>query len=339
MIQDMRSASNQRALFDDLTRGVQDLAGVTRAELFRPSGTMDSVFARISLASSAYYLLGVADDADDENSRDRRIELAVVRPHVEVRMRSDLEVPRTKGASEVGPATTLEAMVRDGVEHRAFPIQVTAYAARSRADVNRPMAVVIAQSPDPRSPIASAAFGLVDAKERLVAFWMPDANELARTPVATATTVPPGDYRLRVAARDLAGRVGTAEFEFSARLTRAGDYDMSDLLVGIQRTDHFIPVFAYRDETTMLGYLEIYGTGKDTPEPRARFEIAATAEAPAIVSAATKGHATKDPGRWIATASLPIDALAPGDYIVRVLILEGNRLAGRAFRTFRKSHK
>src|SRR5204863_78179 len=82
-----------------------------------------------------------------------------------------------------------------------------------------------------------------------------DAKELARRPSSSATVVAPGEYRLRVGERDAGGRLGAADFEFSAKLTKAGNFDLSDLLVGVQRGDEFVPKFGYTSEPAAFGYM------------------------------------------------------------------------------------
>ena len=81
------------------------------------------------------------------------------------------------------------------------------------------------------------------------------ASALGRTPF----TGPGGSYRLRVAAIDSLGRMGTADYDFTAELSPAGSVKLSDILLGVARESGFTPVLAFGNEVVATAYLELYG--------------------------------------------------------------------------------
>ena len=68
--------------------------------------------------------------------------------------------------------------------------------------------------------------------------WSPGGAGFRRDPrvpesITTSVDVPPGDYRLRVAAVDAEDRIGVLEIPFTAGYQRADTTVLSDLIVGV----------------------------------------------------------------------------------------------------------
>jgi VWFA-related protein len=76
-----------------LLGGAEDVAGATGGEVFRASGGADAAFAKITRASSAYYLLGFAAEPDERNGKAHKITLATSRRRVEIRARPEFVIP------------------------------------------------------------------------------------------------------------------------------------------------------------------------------------------------------------------------------------------------------
>ncbi len=75
------------------------------------------------------------------------------------------------------------------------------------------------------------------------------------------------------------------------------------------------------------------------PALRAKIEIAATPDGPALETTKPGGQRTSEPDRFILQAKLPIAKLAPGDYVVRAIVQAAGQPEGRVFRTLRKVAK
>ena len=84
-----------------------------------------------------------------------------------------------------------------------------------------------------------------------------------------------------------------------------------------------------------MAHVEIYGASAGTAVG-AVFELARTANGPALVGLRGTFAATTDPDRFIASAVLPIGAVAPGDYVVRATIAVEGKPGGRVLRALRK---
>jgi hypothetical protein len=163
--------------------------------------------------------------------------------------------------------------------------------------------------------------------------WSANNEDLKSGMLVSAFPVPPGAYRLRVAAIDTAGRHGTVEYPFMAELTTAGTLKLSAIALGISRNGTFQPKMIFGDDPVAVAYLELYGR---SPAPVVRLELAESEDGPALASAPARLTETDDPERRIAVGALPLSGIFPGDYLVRAVITNDGRPIGRTIRTLRK---
>ena len=66
-------------------------------------------------------------------------------------------------------------------------------------------------------------------------------------------------YRVRVAAVDAAGRVGTVDSEITLGLTDAAPLKLSSLIPGVADGGAFSGRLVFKKEPAVIGYLEVYG--------------------------------------------------------------------------------
>ena len=143
--------------------------------------------------------------------------------------------------------------------------------------------------------------------------------------------------RLRVAATDTAGRSGSADYEVVAELAPAGALKVSSLVLGLSRGGGFAPRMLFDAEPVALGYVDIYGSA-DLRDVTVAAEIARTIDGvPVMPSIPGAVRTVADEPRLIATVALPIGALVPGDYVVRLTVTEAGKSSGRVYRTLRKA--
>jgi hypothetical protein len=170
---------------------------------------------------------------------------------------------------------------------------------------------------------------------RLAGQFNASENELANIPALTAMTVPPGTYRLRVAATDAMGRTGAVDTEIVAEMVKAGSLRLSSLVLGISKNGGFQPRLQFSTEPVALAYLDFFG-GKPGAAIGAIVEVAQTLNGPPLAVNRLAIDATGDAMRFTATGAIPMGALPPGDYVARVIIgIEGEEY-GRVYRAFRK---
>jgi len=138
-----------------------------------------------------------------------------------------------------------------------------------------------------------------------------------------------------VAAAEASGRGGTADFTLDAGLAAAGSLQLSDLVLGLSRNGQFQPRLEFGSEASAMAHLEIYG-GREGTQVGVMFEVARTANGPALVTMPGAFAATTEADRFLVTAAIPIGALPAGDYVVRATVAAENQTGGRVVRPLRK---
>jgi hypothetical protein len=258
-----------------------------------------------------------------------------------VRARAEFMIPKSGNDPKAPPAPTQSlSMVRDLSGYRDLPLRAAAYTYQGTKP-NDVKVVAVADIADDMATLVSAAFTLVDMQGHRAAEWDLSSAELAARPLVSAATVPPGPYRLRVAAIDTAGRRGAADFEFSATLVSALPFELGDLMLGLTGADGaFHPKLVFGDEASATGHLEIYSLGAVPAQPTAlsvAIEIARTSDGAALISVPALIGPTVDANRWIARGAVPIGAVPAGDYIVRAIVRVNGVVVGRVVKTVRKA--
>lgn len=317
---------------DEDRAGLESLAGVTGGEFMRIIEPDDTTLVRHLRATSGYYIATFDPEPGERNGAPHRVELIAAREDVRIRTPPHVYIPRPVTTKALRASPT--EMLRNGVLYRALPLRTTAYVSGGDRGKVKILSVLEPVEPDVR--IADAVFGLIDSRDKLVAQWTADDSALASMPIVTAGEALPGPYRLRVAAVDTAGRRGTAEYEFQARLTEAEPLSLSGLALGISRDGAFTPKLVFGSDQAAVPYFEIYGRPPSTDSVTVRLEVAASPDGRALATAAARVMAPESERR-LAVGALPIAALAPGEYVVRAIVSVDGRPVGRITRTLRKS--
>jgi len=316
--------------------GIEDMAGAVGGVLFTLSAGADAAIDRVLRESSAYYLLGFTPATSEQNGKNHKIGLSVSRPGVAIRARPQFIIDKPAAAPKGKPAapTTPETLLKDAAAHTDLPLRAVAYTFRAPSPAKNLLKVLVAvESSVAGTALTGAAFSLVDLKGRIAAVWSADAMDLAMSPVVSAMNVKAGTYRARAAARDGASRLGAVDYEFSASLTKVGTIDVGALMVGLMRNTEFQPRLTFGTDYEAIAYTELYGA--DARRAEIRFELARTTDGAPLDSIRGTVSATKDADRWIVTGAMPIAALAPGDVVVRAVIVSGQD-TGQIVRTLRK---
>ena len=321
---------------DNPLEGIEHLAGVTGAERLSLAATGDATLVRIARETSAYYVLGFDVQPGERNNASRQMDVKVAREGVAVRARSMVAFPRVENRAAAKPQTvTPRAMLREAKAFRDLPLRGIGYVSHNPED-GKLKVVCMMEATDPSVTLTAASAGLFDENGRLVAQWTADAKALTGSTVMGALVASkPGVYRLRLAANDGAGRSGTADYELAADIATVGPLKISSLVLGLSRGG-FVPRMVFGAEPVALAYFDIYG--KIDGAVTATAEISRSVDGPAL-SAAIPGAIRPVQGeeRSMATIALPIGALPPGDYVVRVNVTAPGQPAARIVRTLRKA--
>lgn len=316
---------------DNPLEGIENLAGVTGAQRLPLLAVGRDALARVVRESSAYYVAEIAPESSDLNGESRRLNVRVARAGVTVRSRPAITFAPPRPLAPKRTTPTAREMLIVAEEFADLPMRVAGFT--TQGTDGRLKVVAIAESGDPSAILATAAAALVDGAGRVVA--QSSARDAAEIPLALAMLVPPGTYRLRVAATDTSARFGTADTQVIAELTPAGPLKLSALVLGLSRDGALIPRLEFGSEPVAIGSFELYGAATAGMRVTAVLDVARTVDGPALVSIPLALERAAD-DRLVATGAVPIGALPPGDYVVRGTIgIEGGP-SGRVMRTLRK---
>ena len=350
-------APGQSFSMDDylMRDGLEQLAGQTRGRLLQvAAGTGAGIFERLNRELSGYYLVGFEPTDADRTGRERRIRVRVRRNGVTVRARPTFALPRepeTTAAAATAAARSTEDVVRDllasPLPDRGVPIRVSTYNTADDGS-GRVRVIVAAEVGDAVEAPAEWQMGILvlDADDtvtggQVTRVTLAPASPRAASPGLLQTTVllEPGEYTLKLAVADAAGRSGSIHHTIRARLTPMGPRQaVTDLLVGAEP--------AAKEPVRLLPSPAV-----DTERVSFQVAVAGANNAQLANTAAALQIVERDDGPPIASVDLPLaerqDALRvfsgsvrlglvpTGQYIARAVITAPGVPETRVTRGFR----
>jgi hypothetical protein len=312
---------------DNPLEGIEHLAGATGGTRLALDATGTASLLRVARESSTYYVAELEPITGETFGRSRSLGVRVARRGITVRARPEITLTMT------AHATTTRLSVSDLLDSTAalpdLRLRVGGFTVRNASGGLR--FGVIVEPDEPGTVLASAGAILIDG-DVVVGRWF--AKDATERPLLGAMAARPGHYRLRVVAIDAAGRTGAAEESIDAGLTPVGPLLLGSLLLGVSRDGSIAPHLEFGSELTAIASFEIYGGTAGLPLT-ARVEVARDLDGPALV-ALPLALSRADDARVVATGSVPVGALPPGDYVVRGIVRLENGETGRVVRTLRK---
>ncbi len=318
---------------NEMLAGLESLAGVTGNALILLSGESDRPMSHLVDETSAYYVATFDIDPSERTGAAFRIDLKVEREGATTHARQYVTFGKDASRKK-GPSLT--DMMKVAAGSRDLPLRAAGFAARE-ASSDKLKVVALLEPRDPAPAIAEAAVALFDTAGKLAAQWTADPSDLRRQPMVAAMLVKPGTYRMRAAAIDADGRRGTADQFVKVELVPAGTSSLSALVLGSRTTTGFVPRLLYgRDDAMAFGYVEVYNVPQNAPIGSS-MELAETADGPAVATSPLTMSPASQGDMRVLMGSIPISALPPGDYVIRVNVSVAGQPIGRALRTLRKA--
>ncbi|HET7699143.1 MAG TPA: VWA domain-containing protein [Vicinamibacterales bacterium] len=339
-----RTSPSRGADREILRRGLDQLAGMARGDVFRVVANADFAFQRLALELSGYYLLSFEPEPGDRDGRPHRIRIDVRRGDLLLRSRREFSVGATAAKSSGDLVLdTLRAPLLAG----DIPMKATTYTFR---DTESSRLKVILVTDIDRSLNADGALALgymmFDDKGKLVTSQLEPALQNPIDPRSKiqkyigAAIAPPGTYTLKIAVVDANGKRGSVERTLVARINAFGQLHATDLLIAdntVRGTDGLPPAVA-ADFTgdELHAYLELFS---EVPEQLRSatvvMEVAPNEGSRALDSTAARLQQTPEANRRAAEAGVPIGLLPPGEYVARAVVSVGGRRVGQVVRPFR----
>lgn len=329
-----------------LREGLDRIAGLANGEVFRIAGNADFAFKRLALELSGYYLLSFEPEAGDRDGKPHKISIDIRRRDLTLRSRREFSVtPPVARPTEELLADTLRAplLATD------IPLKLTTYTFQDTDSAK--LKIVLATDIDRsanRGGQVSLGYLMFDDKGKVVAseFEKAIASPVDRTTRTQkylgAAIAAPGVYNLKVAVVDDAGRRGSVERTFTARINGFGQLHATDLLIADSRAGgaRGLPPAVAADFTgdEMRAYLELFS---EVPEQLQNatvlMEVARDETSTAIDSTPARFHQLEIGAdkRRVAEAGVPIALLPGGEYVARAVISVNGRKVGQVVRPFR----
>jgi VWFA-related protein len=328
--------------------GLATIAGITRGAMFTSIGTGSNVFERIAKEMTAYYLLSAEAEPADRDGRSHRIRLNVARRNVSVRARREFTLNK-EASTPPSPEQRILGLLQQPLLATELPVKVATYNLRTPGSQT---VKVVLTTEFGRNAVAGeeASVGYVvhDDKGKVIASAITQNKAVPVRPGApgplqatSLVDVPPGRYTLRLAVLDADGRGGSVEHRLEAAITVAGALEVADLLLAPANVGTATSVRVLADPTVELepfgAYLEIYPRSADAArQTSVVVEVAEHDDAPAIGAVKAQLGETRDKGRYVAQAILPLALVPPGEYVARAVVTIGGETVVQA-RPFRLS--
>jgi hypothetical protein len=291
---------------------------------------------RILAETSAYYVATLEPDPSDRPGQTQKLEVRTTREGVTARARSEVGFGRPGGRGGAGGPQKVSPrdMLRTPAAFSDVQARATAFVSRGKGDGMIILALV--EPVDPLVKLTALSAGLVDPASKLVAQSTADEKQLAGYPVAMPMAAAAGKYRLRLAMTDAEGRSGAVDVDLDANLTPAGSLKLGSIILAAPRGQSYSPQMVFSADEVAL-QVELYG--QVTGQLSAKIEVAESTDGPAVVTAQVGGQGTSEPDKFILNGKFAIDKLAPGDYVVRVVVQMEGQPEGKVYRTLRKVAK
>jgi VWFA-related protein len=327
-------ATSTNAALDSPLAGLENIASLTGGYIWHMAGSDEPGFQRVAMETASYYVATIELDPADANAPTRQLSVKTSRPDVVIRSRPSLAFARA-GAARAANAPAPKDMMKTATVYRDVPLRLAAFASRNAAGDGRLKILAIAEAAS-GTKLSAASIGLYDQGGKLVGQWSANATELAAPGLIAAFVQNPGQYRVRVAATDAAGRGGSADFDLNATLTpAAGVLTLNTMMIGTGGSG-FVPKLQFTNEPQAIAYFELYG-GKPGMPVSVAMELASTLNGPAIATLQPQISASSEPDMYRVVANINLGPLAAGDYVVRAIVGLDGQPAGRIVRTLRKA--
>jgi len=307
--------------------GLDNLAGSMGGEMIRMGANVADQVARIVRGTSGYYVATFQSDRSDRSGT-KRVEVSVARGGVTVRAPRELS---PAAPARQAKAVTPRDMIRVATAFTDLPLRAAAYSSRNPGD-GKIRILALFEPIESGTKVKSATIAVYDTAGKLTAQWSAQAADLAGPTTIAALLVPAGEYRLRVAATDTSGRAGAVDLKLSAALIEAGSIRLGDLVLGKVSDTGPVPVMQFQSETEALAMIELYGR----PEKPLKMYVEVLNPAGEPIQVALAPSASKEPDKFLLSATLPIGSLQPGDYAVRAVVGVEGEPEGQVTCTLRK---
>jgi len=336
-----------------LLNGAAPATEMAGGQLYRVIGDPDPFFDRVVRAGSAVYRLGVQALPNTTAGREFTVE-AKVKNHGGVTVAANriaiVPAPEAPEApKEVAPPTVDERLgsaIRSGDPHFGMAIEIGTLVRRSQNPASQPggampleVAVDVEIPASVKGPLVTM-YGLVNSSGQMTSGRreLPAPASGEAFTVSFVLPVTSGDYKLRFAAADPAGNMGSIEIPLDASLPTVGPFVSSDVVaawVDARGQAHLLMLEALPAGTTSLRTsLELYPSGAAAPAGDVLVAWTITKVGETFPEDEREVVAQNVDGVRRAGAEFATDMFEPGSYTIRATVRMGGQVLGTLLRTF-----
>ena len=349
---DVNERFPSRTPFEDarlLNDGLGAIAGQAGGTYFNLSTSLDPTFERIARETSASYVVTFEPTDEDRDGKVHGIGVTVDRPGATIRARRQFTVD--PAIRTVPVASRLSRALNSPYLPASVPMDLTTYVVN---DVQSGGVRVLLAAEIGCGAGAAAEFdvghivtdaagngqGSTVARPEAI---VPRGDGVRCVYYTSAFGVRAGEYAVRAVAMDARNRAGGVERHLDARLTPAGPFGLSSLVltdpaVRVDGKMKFV-VDGRVGGPSVAAYVEMQrlqpsaGPATAPAKPMVQFEVARSEDGPALVGSVPPVVDETTLGAWYAEGTLNLASLAPGSYVVRAIVVWDGAVVGRATRS------
>lgn len=344
--------------------GAQTFTDMVGGIFYKVVGDAGPSFARILDASSAVYRLGVELPAGVTPGKEQSLSVRVTKPGLTVRANkmainvADAPASQPANPAPAAPAApaipanqisgpvpasiddVLKSALNENRSLRGVPIRLGATLRRStNVDGQIDVSVNVQFPASVKTPITTLV-GIVDETNAMrVSRRVVDSTA---GPVQFLFPLAAGSYAIRFGAAAADSALGTIELPIAVKLHQMGAFAASDVMTWVADEATTTATLYSLDEAppstgtlTHHASLELYPTGAMPSEPPVvNWTVVREGDTKPLMDEDTEGHVGANLFR--ADVDLPFDTLAPGTYVVRATLMNGDKAAGTVAAVIRK---
>ncbi len=316
---------------------LETLASMTGGGSFRVDVDAQSAFDRLGRELGGYYKIGVEKDPSDLTGKTRRMKVQVPRDSVTVRAREIFDI---RTYEDRDWAARMASALEAPVPATSVGLRVTSYVSADPDDPTRLKVVLAGEAT--RLQRGETTFQVLvrelDGKRVLMGEQPLGVATGESMPFSTNIPVEPGSYIVRVAVMDSAGRVGSVDHRIEARRIPLGALSgAGPLLVRVPPGGEEAPRFALdgvRQDERLALEVGLEGDAGRASAADVSFEIASTADGPALLRSAGTISPGPRAGSVVAQGVADMRLLPPGQYVARAKIKSEGQELGEVRRVF-----
>ncbi|CAN5735121.1 hypothetical protein BH18ACI5_BH18ACI5_06900 [soil metagenome] len=315
----------------DMSAGLTTMAGMTGGAYYAGVGRAAGVMDRIRTEIANDYELGLETAAPDARGKLLDVAVRVTRAGLTVRApKQVLLAPPDMPAGD--RVLTLLAQPTDVAD---LPIAVASYTTRGVEPATLRVLLSAEITGVPATGASEWAFAVLDRNKVIADGRQELTGEGPRRTITTSLELPPGRYRIRLAATAADGSSGSIDAPLPVGLRAAGKLQMSDLIVGTSMTGRMQPLRRIVQGQRLAALLETLSPDVAALQrTRVALEILPAQGGEPIQRLLMASRSGASDVLLLSEAQLDTTTFAPGRYIASAIALVDAQPVGRVSRLF-----